>query len=72
MLLDVMPTIESHLSQSRYLAGELFTLADVNAFMLMRGFREAKLNLNDFPSVIKWHDEIAKRPTVKKVFAAWW
>ena len=72
MLLEGMPTIDSHLSKSRYLAGNIFTLADVNAFMLMRGFREAKLNLNDFPNVIKWHDEIVDRPTVKKVFAAWW
>ena len=72
MLLDAMPTIETHLQKNRYFAGTDITLADLNAFMLMRGFREAELNLEDFPSFVKWYETILDRPSVKKVFEAWW
>ncbi|MBT3586631.1 MAG: glutathione S-transferase family protein [Halobacteriovoraceae bacterium] len=69
-LLEVMPKIDSHLDTNKYLAGSELSLADLNAFVLMRGYKEAKLNLDDFRNFTRWFDQIDSLESVKKTWKA--
>jgi len=66
MLLRDMPVIEQQLQNHKYLAGSDFTLADVNAYQLMRGYKESGLNFSDYPHFVGWVNTVAKRPSAAK------
>jgi glutathione S-transferase len=68
-LLTDMPVIEAHLAKNRFFAGADFTLADVLPYALMKNFAAAGLELGDFPSFLRWFDEVAKRPAIRRVDA---
>lgn len=71
-ILEELPVVEASLGKQRYIAGDTFTLADVNAYMLCRGAEEAEISLSDFPHFKRWLTEIGERASVKKIFKAWW
>jgi glutathione S-transferase len=66
-LLEVMPVIDKHLGSKHWIAGENVSLADINAYILMAGYKDAGLNLNDFRSFMRWFNEYSARPAVKKI-----
>ncbi|KAI5002605.1 hypothetical protein ZWY2020_027255 [Hordeum vulgare] len=71
---DVLDVYDAHLAAgNRYLAGEQFTLADVNhiaqLFVMSRTPRAAEL-VAARPHVQAWWDEISARPAWKKTVAA--
>ncbi|MDY7578556.1 glutathione binding-like protein [Herbaspirillum sp. RTI4] len=58
--------LDKRLSQSLYLAGHQYTIADIASFPWIRSWANQGVELADFPHVKRWFDEIAARPAVQK------
>ena len=58
--------LEKRLSQSKYLAGKDYTIADIAVFPWIRSWERQGVQLTDFPAVKKWFDAIDARPAVKR------
>lgn len=64
--------LEDRLSQSKWLAGDQYTLADICNFAIANGMQNgfAKLvNEKDAPHLMAWIGRINERPAAKKMFA---
>lgn len=70
-LLGVMPVIDSHLAATEFLAGKAVSLADVNAYATMRGYRRAGLSLSDFRNFERWFAAMTDRPSVQRAEVVW-
>lgn len=58
--------LEERLSQSPYLAGEDFTLADISAFVFVEFARVVKLRIpEDNSATLAWHAAIKARPSAQ-------
>ncbi len=70
----IFDVADKRLAQSRYLAGEDYTIADMAAYgwfgALVRGlaYGEAKqfLSIDEYANVIRWIEELSARPGVKR------
>ncbi len=69
-LLDVL---DRRLAESRYLAGDSYTVADIAAFPWMGGLVEGALynaaeflSVQDYKNVRRWVDDLLQRPAVKR------
>jgi GST-like protein len=58
--------IDKRLSQSAYLAGEEYTIADIATFPWLRSWKNQGIELADYPHLQRWFDEIAARPAVQR------
>ncbi|MBC2668366.1 glutathione-dependent disulfide-bond oxidoreductase [Novosphingobium piscinae] len=65
---------DTRLAQSRYLAGEDYTIADIAAFPWLAGFVQGTayndagtfLSLHEYPHLARWVEELAARPAVAR------
>lgn len=65
--------LDQRLAQTRYLAGDEYTIADIAVFPWMRGGEKRGVQLADYPNAQRWFDEISARAAVQrglKVLAA--
>ncbi len=58
--------LDKRLSESPYLAGEDYSIADIATFPWIRWPERRGIDLAEFPSVRRWHDAIAARPAVQR------
>ena len=58
--------LEKRLSDSAYLAGEEYSIADIATFPWVRNPDRRGIDLADYPAVRRWHDAIAARPAVQR------
>ncbi len=58
--------LEKRLSESAYLAGDDYTMADIITFPWIRNPDRRNINLGDYAAVKRWHDAIAARPAVQR------
>ncbi len=58
--------LEKRLSQSPYLAGDDYSIADIATFPWVRNPDRRGIDLADYPAVKRWHDAIAARPAVQR------
>ncbi len=58
--------LEKRLSQTAFLAGADYSIADIATFPWVRNPDRRGINLEDFPAVRRWHDSIASRAAVKR------
>lgn len=56
--------IDKQLSKHPYIAGDMYTIADMAIFPWTRSWKNQGIELSDFPHVEKWHNQIAARPAV--------
>ena len=56
--------IDKQLAQTKYLAGNEYTIADMATFPWLRSYEKQGVKLEDYPHLKKWFDEIAARPAV--------
>ncbi|MFM0396617.1 glutathione binding-like protein [Paraburkholderia phytofirmans] len=56
--------MDTQLAKTQYLAGNDYTIADIAAFPWTRSWQNQGLELDAFPNVKRWHEEIAARPAV--------
>lgn len=58
--------INKRLGDSKYLAGDTYTVADIATFPWLRSWEKQGIELSQFPNVQRWFNEINERPAVKK------
>ena len=58
--------LEKRLSQTAFLAGADYSIADIATFAWVRNPERRGINLEDFPAVRRWHDAIASRAAVQR------
>jgi len=58
--------LEKRLSESPYLAGDAYSIADIATFPWIRFPERRGIDLDQFPAVKRWHDTIAARPAVER------
>lgn len=61
--------MDKRLAEARYLAGNKYTIADIATFPWTLNAAKRGVNLADYPSIMRWHEEIAARPAVKRGMA---
>ena len=57
--------MEAHLERHRYLAGETYSFADALAAPLLPTAHAFEIDLERFPHILRWRDEVFERPAVK-------
>nr|WP_087575958.1 glutathione binding-like protein [Sphingomonas sp. CDS-1] len=63
-VLRLYDVLESRLSQSRFLACDEYTVADIATFPAMAYVKVTGLDWSHYPNITRWRDEIAARPAV--------
>ncbi|MGF6758340.1 glutathione binding-like protein [Paraburkholderia sp. GAS334] len=58
--------MDTQLGKTAYLAGNDYTIADIASFPWTRSWKNQGVELDDFPNVKRWHEEIAARPAVMR------
>jgi GST-like protein len=58
--------LENQLSQSAYLAGDNYTIADIACFAWARSSENQGIQWSDFPNTKRWFDQINQRPAVQR------
>lgn len=63
---DELGRLDMRLAQSRFLAGDNYSIADITALVAVDFMKPARLGKPDgFPSVARWHADVAARPSAK-------
>jgi GST-like protein len=57
---------DRRLGETRFLAGDDYTIADIASFPWTRSHERQGIDLKDHPNVERWFDEIAARPAVER------
>jgi GST-like protein len=58
--------INKRLAHSTYLGGHDYSIADIAVFPWLRSWKNQGVEMNDYPHLKGWFDEIAKRPAVQR------
>ncbi|MDT6961077.1 glutathione binding-like protein [Cupriavidus sp. SZY C1] len=58
--------IDKQLSRHAWLAGDSYTIADIATFPWLRSWQNQGVELDDYPHLKRWFNEIAERPAVKR------
>ena len=61
--------MDSQLAKSEYLAGNFYSIADIATYPWVARYEWHKTDLNQFPHVKRWFDEIGKRPATQRGMA---
>ncbi len=61
--------LDRRLAESRFLAGEDYTIADMASYPWIVPHEKQRQNLDDFPNLKRWFDTIAARPATKVAYA---
>jgi GST-like protein len=57
--------LNAHLANNHYLEGD-YSIADIGTYPWVARFDWHKVNLEDFPNVKRWFDEIGEREAVQR------
>ena len=60
--------LDERLSQSRFLAGENYTIADIGTFPWIARHEWHDIGLKNYKNLTRWYNEISEREAVKKGF----
>ncbi len=58
--------MDKRLGQSRYLAGDEYSIADIATWPWTRSFKNQGIDLEDFPNVKRWFDAISSRSAAQR------
>lgn len=58
--------MDKRLAESEYLAGDVYTIADIATFPWSRSIENQGHKLDDFPNVKRWFQAIEERPAVQR------
>jgi GST-like protein len=62
----LLSVLNTRLGESEYLAGDVYTIADIATWPWQRNMEKRGHSLSDFPNVKRWFDQIAERPAVQR------
>ena len=60
---------DRQLAKDAYLAGDRYTIADIACYGWMSLWEGQKQDINEFPNVKRWLDELAQRPALQRGMA---
>ena len=58
--------IDRRLSQSRWLGGKEYSIADIATFPWLRNWKNQGIEMSEYPRLEAWFNEIAARPAVQR------
>ncbi|MEX0374235.1 glutathione binding-like protein [Spiribacter pallidus] len=58
--------LDRRLADREWLAGEMYTIADIACFPWIRPYENQGQSLGDYPHLKRWFDAIAERPAVER------
>nr|WP_217344872.1 glutathione binding-like protein [Noviherbaspirillum sp. L7-7A]MBV0879065.1 glutathione S-transferase N-terminal domain-containing protein [Noviherbaspirillum sp. L7-7A] len=58
--------IDKQVAKEGYLAGSDYTIADIATFPWLRSWKNQGVDIEEFPNLKRWFDEIAARPAVQR------
>src|SRR5450830_621792 len=58
--------IDKQVAKEGFLAGSEYTIADIATFPWLRSWKNQGVEIEDFPNLKRWFDEIAARPAVQR------
>lgn len=58
--------LDKRLAESRHVAGDEYSIADIAIFPWMRGAESRGINMNEYPHARRWFDEVYARPAVQR------
>jgi GSH-dependent disulfide-bond oxidoreductase len=58
--------LDRRLAETRFLAGDEYSIADIAVFPWMRNPERRGIDMNAYPNAKRWFDEIAARPAVQR------
>ena len=58
--------MDKELAKRDYLADNFYSIADIATYPWVARYEWHKTDLNQFPNVKRWFDEIGKRPAVQR------
>ncbi len=58
--------MDRQLADNKFIAGDDYTIADIAIFPWVQRNNRHQVDLNEFPNVKRWYDEIWARPAVEK------
>lgn len=61
--------MDKQLADNEYLAGPDYSIADIACYPWIARYERHQVDLNDFPNVKRWFDQISERPAVKRGMA---
>lgn len=61
--------MDDRLEESRYLAGDYYSIADIATYPWIARFERHQIDLTDFEHVKRWFDELGARPAVQRGMA---
>ncbi len=61
--------MDKELAKREHLAGNFYSIADIATYPWVARYEWHKTDLNQFPNVKRWFDEIGKRPAVQRGMA---
>jgi glutathione S-transferase len=65
-VMEELPKLDAHLAQSRYLAGDEFSFADIIGFTTIDFGKPSNVRIQpEHTNLKRWYDEIAARPSAK-------
>lgn len=70
LLPRVFQVLDRQLADHAYLAVDRFTIVDPYAFVVLNWTKRQNMSLNEYPSIVRYMEQIAERPAVKKVLAS--
>jgi glutathione S-transferase len=62
--------LDAHLAQREYLVGDKLSIADFGVGVLLPWMNEAKLPIQDFANVMRWHERLMALPAWREPFPA--
>ncbi|QUJ70300.1 glutathione S-transferase (plasmid) [Photobacterium sp. GJ3] len=66
-LLAFLPELDQRLSQSAYIAGDQFSVADITAFVMCNFMKNLDITVNpSLPSLHAWFTKVSQRPSVNQ------
>lgn len=60
--------LNTQLEKNRYLAGEHYSIADIATYPWAVSHKAQHIDLADYPAVLLWFNNIAKRPATKRAY----
>ena len=60
-----LPVIDSHLSEKKYIAGDVYTVADIIAFCFFQTHEKTSVEIDGFANISRWYADINQRPSVE-------
>lgn len=58
--------LDARLGEARYTAGNEYSISDIASFPWLRGAEQRGVDIEEYPNVKRWFDEINARPAVQR------